>query len=91
MGKSLNMACKSFGNSEKRSSCKDVLKECYTADMGVYNNLCHRTHIQKFINFRSGKLLEHNINFLSHHGVFREESQTTKLWEVFDASATGGI
>lgn len=84
LGNSYNLAKRQFLALERKLAGSSTLKIMYTKFMTEYLSLGHMNRIEnyKFPNF-----------FLPHHGVLREDSLTTKLRVVFNASqkTTSGL
>lgn len=77
LGDSLKMALKRFYNLENRLNKNLDLKNKYTQFIKEYESLGHLTKINR----------PQFGYYLPHHAVIREDSETTKLRVVFDASA----
>ncbi|XP_022828982.1 uncharacterized protein LOC111358223 isoform X2 [Spodoptera litura] len=77
LGDSYYMAKKRFLNLELKLNKNPKLKESYTRFIEEYKELGHLSEVDRP---RFG-------NYLPHHCVLRENSETTKLRVVFDASA----
>lgn len=77
LGDSLNLAKQRFYNLERRFSRQPAIKEQYRLFIREYQELGHLS---------SSKRLD-VAYYLPHHPVLREQSETTKLRVVFDASA----
>lgn len=77
LGNSYFLAKKRFLNLEKKLNNNSQLKQSYTAFIEEYKNLGHLNEIKRPI----------FGYYLPHHAVLREQSETTKLRVVFDASA----
>lgn len=82
LGKSENMAVKRFLNLERKLQRDSSLKEKYVDFMREYEDLGHMTEIDRANDTAAQKY------YLPHFCVIRENSSTTKLRTVFDASAT---
>lgn len=86
LGDSKQQAIKRFLSVERKLERNAELKIQYTKFMAEYIEMNHMTPIKED---------EHDINsyFMPHHSVLKEDSLTTKLRVVFDASApsTNGI
>nr|CAI5856921.1 unnamed protein product [Callosobruchus analis] len=80
LGDSRVLAEKRFLSLERRLEANAVLKEMYKSFMLEYRMLGHMTKV------KNEKDAE-NTYYMAHHGVMREQSLTTKLRVVFDASA----
>ncbi|XP_045778087.1 uncharacterized protein LOC123875994 [Maniola jurtina] len=80
LGDSFQRAKLSFLSLEKRLQKQSTLKAMYIDFMNEYKNLGHMS--ESDINN-----LHTNSYFMPHHGVLREQSTTTKLRVVFNASA----
>lgn len=78
LGDSETGALKRFYSLEKRLLSDDKLKEKYSEFMKEYELLGHMTHVKP-------NMLVPNY-FLPHFGVINENSSTTRLRVVFDAS-----
>lgn len=84
LGDSYQKAKCRFLSLERKFQRDPVFKNRYMEFMHEYERLGHMTE-----NMPSSFSRSDNVNFfLPHHGVVREESSTTKLRTVFDASAT---
>ncbi|XP_065368797.1 uncharacterized protein LOC135961232 [Calliphora vicina] len=75
-------ALKRFQQLETSFSKRSAFAENYKNFMREYESLGHMTKIGTY----PGSV-EENSYFLPHHGVFKEESTTTKLRVVFDGSS----
>lgn len=78
LGDSYKMAKKRFLSIERRMSKDAKLKQGYSGFIKEYEKLGHLTEVSE---------AELGSQFLPHHAVIREQSETTKLRVVFDASA----
>lgn len=83
LGESRFMATKRFHQMERKLNENPELKQEYVRFMREYQNLGHMTLSTK-TNIQS---TEHPQVFLPHHPIIRNESSTTKIRVVFDASA----
>lgn len=85
LGESLTLAKKRFFHLEKKLNCNSNYRALYVNFIEEYISLGHMKRvgtIEQIIN------TSNNISyFLPHHGVFKENSLTTKLRVVFDGSA----
>ena len=81
LGDSEAMAKKRFYTLEKKLNANADLREKYISFIKEYKNLGHMKKIEKPDNAKF-------CYYMPHHCVLREESVTTKLRVVFDASAT---
>jgi hypothetical protein len=77
LGDSFQIAKGRFLNNERRMSRDPSLKQRYSDFINEYKNLGHLSEIPK----------PSFGYYLPHHAVLREQSETTKLRVVFDASA----
>ncbi|XP_037807964.1 uncharacterized protein LOC119601236 [Lucilia sericata] len=75
-------AFKRFKQLEKSFSKRPSFSESYISFMHEYESLGHMSKIGTY----PGSI-EENSYFLPHHGVFKEDSTTTKLRVVFDGSS----
>jgi len=82
LGESRSMATKRFHQMERKLNENPELKLEYVRFMREYQNLGHMT-LSTNTNIQS---TEHPQVFLPHHPIIRNESSTTKLRVVFDAS-----
>ncbi|XP_070510435.1 uncharacterized protein [Cardiocondyla obscurior] len=80
LGQSRGVALRRLEYLERRFQRDPKLRELYCNFMREYINLRHMTRI-------TDGDVKANAVYLPHHGVIREESTTTKLRVVFDASA----
>ncbi|XP_011858930.1 PREDICTED: uncharacterized protein LOC105556447 [Vollenhovia emeryi] len=87
MGQSKDTAICRFKNMEKRFNRDPLLKKDYAAFIHEYEAIGHMRKIQ------TPEALVMPHYYLPHHCVIKEESDTTKLRVVFDASCktTSGI
>ncbi|KAI8438475.1 hypothetical protein MSG28_010976 [Choristoneura fumiferana] len=76
LGSSYHMAKKRLLNLEKRFQKQPELKDNYNEFIDEYKQLGHLSESQ----------LISNPNYLPHHPVIKEQSESTKLRVVFDAS-----
>lgn len=81
LGESFESAKKRFFSLERKLQSKPDLKRLYVEFINEYKTLGHMREIKS----PGGKEINY---YMPHHGVFREDSLTTKLRVVFDASAT---
>lgn len=81
LGNSEDIAIKRFNLLEKRLQNNINLKTQYVKFMEDYETLGHMTQIDITLDNSEGIKY-----YLPHHGVFKENSTTTKLRVVFDAS-----
>ncbi|XP_050315576.1 uncharacterized protein LOC126750111 [Anthonomus grandis grandis] len=79
LGKSREQVEKRFYSTERRLSKNNKLRDYYVYFMPEYEELNHMSKTESCDN-------SHIEYFMSHHGVLREPSLTTKLRIVFDAS-----
>lgn len=79
LGESYNQAERRFNALEKRLQRSPDYKLLYANFMKEYEDLGHMSPLSSY---------ESPCYFMPHHGVYREQSTTTKLRVVFDASAT---
>ncbi|CAF4751000.1 unnamed protein product [Pieris macdunnoughi] len=77
LGDSYSLAKRCFLNLERRFQKQPKLKEMYSDFIHEYATLGHLTEIEK----------PPIGNYLPHHAVLREKSETTKLRVVFNGSA----
>lgn len=77
LGDSFALAKRCFFNLERRFRKQPTLKQMYSEFIQEYATLGHLTEIER----------PPNGNFLPHHPVLREKSETTKLRTVFNGSA----
>lgn len=82
LGDSRQMALRRFYGLEKRLSKNAALKDAYSEFINEYLKLGH----MKSVNLSELETKKH-VYYLPHHPVVRENSLTTKLRVVFDASA----
>lgn len=76
LGNSFNIAKRRFFNLEKRLSKQPDLKSMYLDFIDEYRSLGHLSESQ----------FPYRANYLPHHAVLKEESESTRLRTVFDAS-----
>jgi Protein of unknown function (DUF1759)/Putative peptidase (DUF1758) len=81
LGNSSNTAIKRFYSLEKNFAHNSEFKSLYVQFINEYSALGHMSKIQSTISNDSN-----DSYYLPHHGVFREQSITTKLRVVFDGS-----
>ncbi|XP_036346166.1 uncharacterized protein LOC118755440 [Rhagoletis pomonella] len=81
LGPSLKSACSEFYRNETRLAKKPVLQTEYNRVVSEYETLAHMSKINKNISSDST-----DCYFLPHHAVLKEESTTTKVRVVFNAS-----
>ncbi|XP_050551821.1 uncharacterized protein LOC118281518 [Spodoptera frugiperda] len=81
LGDSYTMAKKRFYNLERRFRKQPDVKSQYVQFLREYEELGHLSEIT-INNFNFNQ-----CNFLPHHPVFKENSESTKIRVVFDASA----
>lgn len=81
LGDSFNRAKQCFLSLERRLAKQPLLKQMYTDFMSEYIELGHMSET------RSDMQTNTKPFYLSHHGVLREQSSTTKLRAVFNGSA----
>lgn len=79
LGDSRQLAINRFLSLEKRLCFNSILRELYTAFMAEYEVLGHMSSA-------SEPSSDEVVYYLPHHGVLKEDSLTTKLRVVFDAS-----
>lgn len=79
LGGSLNRAKHCFMSLERRIKSKPLYNKMYVEFMSEYLLLGHMTECRQII--------PENNHFIPHHGVLREDSSTTKLRVVFNASS----
>ncbi|XP_047538693.1 uncharacterized protein LOC125072211 [Vanessa atalanta] len=82
LGDSYTRALHCFLSLERRLQKQPKLKELYIDFMTEYEQLGHMSVVPNY-----PVLDTNNLYFLPHHGVLRENSATTKLRAVFNASA----
>lgn len=80
LGESYEHAQKRFNALEKKLEKTPVLKKRYVEFMNEYRDLGHMSKLE-------GNKIEKTGYYMPHRGVVREDSLTTKLRVVFDASA----
>lgn len=80
-----HIAEKRLLNMEQKMSRDSNFEKLYKNFMLEYETLGHMTRLDK--NQLTDKNEDTIINYLPHHGVYKESSKTTKLRVVFDASA----
>lgn len=80
LGNSREIAIKKFLALEKRLACNKALRQLYVEFLDQYLQLGHMTDVTS----SRGNNFEY---YLPHHGVLKEESTTTKLRVVFNASS----
>ena len=78
LGESRNLALKRFYYLEKKLQLNEKLREMYTNCLEEYITLGHMTEVTI--------TSDQNVYYIPHHAVFKEDSTTTKLRTVFDAS-----
>lgn len=78
LGDSYNLAKNRFLSLERKLERSPQYKRMYSDFMKDYESLGHMSRIEK---------VDQPNFFLPHHGVFREDSSTTKLRVVFNGSA----
>lgn len=85
LGDSFKRAKHCFLSLERRNKCKPVLNKLYKDFMLEYQSLGHMSEC--------AQLNISNSLFIPHHGILREDSSTTKLRAVFNASSptTSGV
>ncbi|XP_036342389.1 uncharacterized protein LOC118751681, partial [Rhagoletis pomonella] len=81
LGPSLKSACSQFYRSETRLAKKPVLQREYNRVLCEYETLGHMSKISTTVSPEST-----DCYFLPHHAVLKEESTTTKVRVVFNAS-----
>lgn len=81
LGESQEMALKQFYNLEHRLQRNPILRSQYVSFMQEYRDLGHMTEIDPSCPSTVP------IYYLPHHGVQKQDSATTKLRVVFNASA----
>ncbi|XP_036345055.1 uncharacterized protein LOC118754286 [Rhagoletis pomonella] len=81
LGPSLKSACSQFYRNETRLAKKPVLQTEYNRIVSEYETLAHMSKINQNISPDST-----DCYFLPHHAVLKEESTTTKVRVVFNAS-----
>jgi len=81
IGDNREIALKRLNQLERRFMSNDVFRERYVKFLTEYANLGHMSLASEPHNGSE------NIVYLPHHGVFKENSSSTKLRVVFDASA----
>lgn len=89
MGDSFSQAKKRFLHLEKKFVNNPNLKQKYTDFINGYVFLNHAKFLPLTLKNNKGE----NKYFMPHHAVIREDSETTKLRVVFDASmnTTSGV
>lgn len=80
-GDSKSLALKRFYSLERKLQCNSALKQQYSQFLKEYLDLNHMELVP------SSELNSPDHFYLPHHGVVKEDSTTTKLRVVFDASA----
>nr|XP_042896604.1 uncharacterized protein LOC122269090 [Parasteatoda tepidariorum] len=80
-GDSATQASKRFNYIERKLSKNNELEHQYTTFMSEYLQLGHMERVP------SDELIKESTFYLPHHFVIKEDSNTTKLRVVFDASA----
>ncbi|UYV85166.1 hypothetical protein LAZ67_X004794 [Cordylochernes scorpioides] len=83
LGDSRSQALRRFFNLEKRLQANPSLKSQYINFMREYLELNH----MELIPLKELKKPSNQCFYLPHHGVLREQSTTTKIRVVFDASS----
>ncbi|UYV80836.1 hypothetical protein LAZ67_19001928 [Cordylochernes scorpioides] len=83
LGDSRSQALRRFFNLEKRLQANPSLKSQYINFMREYMELNH----MELIPLKELKKPSNQCFYLPHHGVLREQSTTTKIRVVFDASS----
>lgn len=81
LGESFENAKKRFLSLERKLQSKPDFKKLYVGFINEYKTLGHMCKIKN-------PVLNSPKYYMPHHGVLREDSLTTKLRVVFDASAT---
>lgn len=81
LGESKQNALKKFMSLEKRLQLNTKLKNMYVDFMLEYETLGHMVEVNPNESFKGTQY------FIPHHGVYKEESLTTKLRVVFNSSA----
>nr|CAI5863233.1 unnamed protein product [Callosobruchus analis] len=79
LGESRNLALKRFHQLERKLTTNDKLKKLYVQFLDEYLSLGHMSLVENPI--------ENDGYYMPHHGVLRENSISTKLRVVFNASA----
>lgn len=81
LGDSKVQAERRFYNLERKFKANPEFKETYVKFMAEYRDLGHMTEVPNI----SDDVLAY---YMPHHGVYKEDSLTTRLRVVFDASAS---
>ncbi|GAB0093955.1 hypothetical protein DMENIID0001_091490 [Sergentomyia squamirostris] len=81
LGESRKKAVARLLSMERKFSKEPILKQMYTEFMREYQELGHSSPKPDYTGPASG------VFYLPHHAVFKEDSTTTKLRVVFDASS----
>ncbi|XP_072395159.1 uncharacterized protein [Diabrotica undecimpunctata] len=85
LGNSSFLAEKRFKQLERRLEKNEELRESYHAFIREYIDL---GHMSKLTSEETPSMQRGNSYYLPHHGVFKQNSITTKLRVVFDGSAS---
>ena len=83
LGDTFTQAKRRFLNLEKRLDLNPILKKRYTDFIHEFNDL---NHLEPVHDNEIAKP-DHQLNFLPHHCVHKEDSSTTKFRVVLDGSA----
>ena len=78
LGESKSRAEKCLFSLERRLKTNHELRERYVNFLNEYITLGHMSKVDNDVQ---------NMYYMPHHGVIREESETTKLRVVFNASS----
>lgn len=86
LGSTYDIALKRFQNLERKLERNPNFREHYIKFMQEYESLGHMTPV-------TDEKQPNTVNYLPHHGVWKEDSTTTKLRVVFDGScaSTSGV
>lgn len=82
LGESRGQAETRFMSLERRLQSNDVFRQMYSEFMCEYEQLGHMTEVDEATD------TSNHTFYLPHHGVFRQDSQTTRLRVVFDGSCS---
>lgn len=83
LGSSRDIALRRFHQVERRLTLNSELKSEYVSFMEEYEKLGHMSLVPQ----QKLDLLQEKMCYLPHHAVFKQDSSTTKMRVVFDASA----